>query len=128
ARSPAPRLCAVRLDALSSPSLSLFLYCYVYDRLLPSFPTRRSSDLATCSPCSAANATIRTSRPRMRRSAPSTSAPPSMRGRGPRSEEHTSELQSLTNLVCRLLLEKKKNLRSPQTTPNNPRPQQHHTP
>src|SRR5262249_51654283 len=25
------------------------------------------------------------------------------------SEEHTSELQSLTNLVCRLLLEKKKN-------------------
>src|SRR5438046_4812776 len=28
---------------------------------------------------------------------------------GRRSEEHTSELQSLTNLVCRLLLEKKKN-------------------
>src|SRR5262249_57067069 len=28
----------------------------------------------------------------------------------PRSEEHTSELQSLTNLVCRLLLEKKKAL------------------
>src|SRR5438093_9332988 len=26
---------------------------------------------------------------------------------GERSEEHTSELQSLTNLVCRLLLEKK---------------------
>src|SRR5262249_59121673 len=35
-------------------------------------------------------------------------------GRG-RSEEHTSELQSLTNLVCRLLLEKKnEKLRSPQ--------------
>src|SRR5438093_4298093 len=30
------------------------------------------------------------------------------RGEGSRSEEHTSELQSLTNLVCRLLLEKKK--------------------
>src|SRR2546430_10293366 len=35
------------------------------------------------------------------------------RGRGreaasPRSEEHTSELQSQSNLVCRLLLEKKK--------------------
>src|SRR5437016_1344222 len=29
-------------------------------------------------------------------------------GRNRRSEEHTSELQSLTNLVCRLLLEKKK--------------------
>src|SRR5258706_3804758 len=28
-----------------------------------------------------------------------------------RSEEHTSELQSLTNLVCRLLLEKKKDVR-----------------
>src|SRR5438046_4079377 len=30
------------------------------------------------------------------------------RGGRQRSEEHTSELQSLTNLVCRLLLEKKK--------------------
>src|SRR5436309_7365433 len=29
-------------------------------------------------------------------------------GRYPRSEEHTSELQSRENLVCRLLLEKKK--------------------
>src|SRR3989454_2726518 len=28
----------------------------------------------------------------------------------PRSEEHTSELQSPCNLVCRLLLEKKKNM------------------
>src|SRR2546430_9719117 len=28
--------------------------------------------------------------------------------RGERSEEHTSELQSQSNLVCRLLLEKKK--------------------
>src|SRR5256885_11726190 len=35
-------------------------------------------------------------------------------GRPPsiRSEEHTSELQSPCNLVCRLLLEKKKNIRS----------------
>src|SRR3712207_7002094 len=30
-------------------------------------------------------------------------------GPGPRSEEHTSELQSRQYLVCRLLLEKKKN-------------------
>src|SRR5262249_62123883 len=39
-----------------------------------------------------------------------------------RSEEHTSELQSLTNLVCRLLLEKKKaNNDTPDasTAPNN---------
>src|SRR5262245_62972440 len=38
---------------------------------------------------------------------------PDLRGRGlggngDRSEEHTSELQSLRHLVCRLLLEKKK--------------------
>src|SRR5256885_6574742 len=32
--------------------------------------------------------------------------------RAPRSEEHTSELQSPCNLVCRLLLEKKKNKES----------------
>src|SRR5262245_65052238 len=31
-----------------------------------------------------------------------------LRDRGNRSEEHTSELQSLRHLVCRLLLEKKK--------------------
>src|SRR2546423_10952525 len=34
----------------------------------------------------------------------------------PRSEEHTSELQSLAYLVCRLLLEKKKNILLPDTT------------
>src|SRR6478609_10993283 len=33
---------------------------------------------------------------------------PGSAGGGPRSEEHTSELQSLAYLVCRLLLEKKK--------------------
>src|SRR5256885_12731977 len=32
------------------------------------------------------------------------------RARGARSEEHTSELQSPCNLVCRLLLEKKKEI------------------
>src|SRR2546427_4877280 len=43
-------------------------------------------------------------------------------GRALRSEEHTSELQSQSNLVCRLLLEKKKTQRprtaeaQPQTT------------
>src|SRR5688572_32881718 len=34
--------------------------------------------------------------------------------RATRSEEHTSELQSQSNLVCRLLLEKKKNQREHQ--------------
>src|SRR5438270_3191541 len=33
---------------------------------------------------------------------------PSVPGAAARSEEHTSELQSQSNLVCRLLLEKKK--------------------
>src|SRR2546430_12033937 len=33
-----------------------------------------------------------------------------------RSEEHTSELQSQSNLVCRLLLEKKKNRPPPDIT------------
>src|SRR2546430_13262198 len=33
------------------------------------------------------------------------------RGSGGRSEEHTSELQSQSNLVCRLLLEKKKKIK-----------------
>src|SRR5256885_3264845 len=35
-------------------------------------------------------------------------SPPQCRRRRARSEEHTSELQSPCNLVCRLLLEKKK--------------------
>src|SRR5437762_10397743 len=35
----------------------------------------------------------------------------------PRSEEHTSELQSPMYLVCRLLLEKKKKKNIPHTTP-----------
>src|SRR2546430_12325257 len=34
-----------------------------------------------------------------------------------RSEEHTSELQSQSNLVCRLLLEKKKKLKLRQASP-----------
>src|SRR5207237_3405258 len=38
-----------------------------------------------------------------------------LHGRDRRSEEHTSELQSHLNLVCRLLLEKKK---SPQQVPH----------
>src|SRR2546430_8662418 len=37
-------------------------------------------------------------------------------GPASRSEEHTSELQSQSNLVCRLLLEKKKTTHHPSTT------------
>src|SRR5690606_39961234 len=51
------------------------------------------------------------SRPPAFTSPPSTTGEPSDRHDG-RSEEHTSELQSRENLVCRLLLEKKKTQQS----------------
>src|SRR6266478_9815319 len=44
---------------------------------------------------------------------PTTGNPPSRRRMRSRSEEHTSELQSQSNLVCRLLLEKKKHIFHP---------------
>src|SRR5262249_60425945 len=94
---------------------------------LPSFPTRRSSDLFLTSAATLLAGGIA-------RAAPSAPAefidtnvslgqwpvrhtpygePGALvkksRQHGVRSEEHTSELQSLTNLVCRLLLEQKKN-------------------
>src|SRR2546430_12926049 len=47
---------------------------------------------------------------------------PSCVGANARSEEHTSELQSQSNLVCRLLLEKKKKSSTDQTShpPSSP--------
>src|SRR5947199_7591074 len=48
-----------------------------------------------------------------RRRACSTSAARPSSTRRSRSEEHTSELQSLRHLVCRLLLEKKKSSNRP---------------
>src|SRR2546425_3004344 len=45
----------------------------------------------------------------------STARGPKRKGGAARSEEHTSELQSLAYLVCRLLLEKKKNTRKTAT-------------
>src|SRR2546421_9345696 len=47
-------------------------------------------------------------RPSSRAAAASTAAGRLLGQRAPRSEEHTSELQSRSDLVCRLLLEKKK--------------------
>src|SRR6267143_2607976 len=54
--------------------------------------------------------TLFRSRPACRAGSPQPSARrrASAPGRSPRSEEHTSELQSQFHLVCRLLLEKKK--------------------
>src|SRR2546430_12606075 len=70
------------------------------------------SPAATCAPSPAA--TSRTATPPTNPSTTRTSdmqyiPPANLRGHDvARSEEHTSELQSQSNLVCRLLLEKKK--------------------
>src|SRR3989442_4680544 len=47
----------------------------------------------------------------VQRSAPTAAPSPALPVIAPRSEEHTSELQSRPHLVCRLLLEKKKQVR-----------------
>src|SRR5690242_21506404 len=74
------------------------------------FPTRRSSDLV---PHRARRTRPQASVVRAQRAAPahaSNANSAASHGHGVlRSEEHTSELQSHVNLVCRLLLEKKKN-------------------
>src|SRR5689334_24147383 len=91
------------LNVACSGATSVFFFlCSSAHRRLHSFPTRRSSDLM--------NTTIGRVMPAARSSAPSSSvATPYPHGsRPPRSEEHTSELQSQFHLVCRLLLEKKK--------------------
>src|SRR5690242_21365385 len=94
---------------------------------LHSFPTRRSSDLFVIEIDDVFDARIASSRqtsPRLLKmaslsssfsGAASMTTSQSCRSRCPppdlrcaRSEEHTSELQSHVNLVCRLLLEKKK--------------------
>src|SRR5205807_8482278 len=86
-----------------SPSPLPFFFFFQYSghhRHLHSFPTRRSSDLSrplSSAPSGRASCSWRTR--------------PAGAGDGrDRSEEHTSELQSPCNLVCRLLLEKKKEI------------------
>src|SRR5205823_10169229 len=108
-----------------TPSPDYFHFCESgQPRPLHSFPTRRSSDLPRTrardaaragewrarrapSPCPTRPAAARSSR-----SAPRAewrwTPPRCAASRRRRSEEHTSELQSLAYLVCRLLLEKKK--------------------
>src|SRR5262249_60250527 len=102
--------------ALPIPALhSSFFYRYADPRALHSFPTRRSSDLSgrfargrraesgqRSALSSVRDRNIRPIAHQHHQHASDAECPPA------RSEEHTSELQSLTNLVCRLLLEKKK--------------------
>src|SRR5205823_15048618 len=104
----------IHTASLHSPALMSTPYAYSLlfhsPRAPPdlhSFPTRRSSDLrARCSParCCWSRSGATGTRPTPGWSTCTCS------GCGPRwrSEEHTSELQSLAYLVCRLLLEKKK--------------------
>src|SRR5436190_11755893 len=82
----------------------LLLEKYRNHRDLHSFPTRRSSDLslladATAEACTACGSG------KEGHAGWTTGGSASIRVR---SEEHTSELQSHSDLVCRLLLEKKK--------------------
>src|SRR2546430_10392386 len=74
------------------------------------FPTRRSSDLLDGDRRVRLVPHVVIGRERQRRVAELRLAR-ELRLRHVRSEEHTSELQSQSNLVCRLLLEKKKQLR-----------------
>src|SRR5437867_9617743 len=92
------RSCSSRLG--HSPDVSAFFFsCSGDHRDLHSFPTRRSSDLRA--------GHIMLPAPR-RKAVPRWRTPPAVGVLAVRSEEHTSELQSPYDLVCRLLLEKKK--------------------
>src|SRR5438093_6490316 len=95
-----------------------FFSCYVTHRALHSFPTRRSSDLVPADIAFFGQKDYQQTvvlRRMVRdldldlslslRVCPTVREPDGLALS--RSEEHTSELQSLTNLVCRLLLEKK---------------------
>src|SRR5690606_40788311 len=97
-------------------------YFYADDRHLHSFPTRRSSDMSSNvivwvpvvarSLRRSASCVMSPLPPRSyschHNGLPSAASMILSGGRTSRSEEHTSELQSRENLVCRLLLEKKK--------------------
>src|SRR5438045_6075811 len=81
------------------PSSTLFPYTTLFRSSATTAPTARCSPSPSPTP---APRWCSTARPR---SAPAASATAAASRR--RSEEHTSELQSLRHLVCRLLLEKK---------------------
>src|SRR5438046_3572988 len=90
---------------------SVFSYfsldCVGYPRHLHSFPTRRSSDLVDPMTLAIVRKMMDEKGLLERDDFDDALREVSADGKVKRSEEHTSELQSLTNLVCRLLLEKK---------------------
>src|SRR5436190_16887694 len=85
---------------------------FPYTTLFRSWRTR--DPRATASSSTSSGGTTR--RPTRRRSSSTTTRCATGSRRAPRSEEHTSELQSHSDLVCRLLLEKKKNKKEKQLT------------
>src|SRR5205814_10568714 len=95
--------CDFNRTRLVSSLSFFFFYCSGAHRDLHSFPTRRSSDLSGA--LSATWAGALADRHGRRLACLAFCVTYSLS----RSEEHTSELQSLRHLVCRLLLEKKKN-------------------
>src|SRR5438270_7706061 len=91
------------LSSLAATCDFFFFRCSGDHRDLHSFPTRRSSDLLVRQQRLApAQQLARAARQNRRRNQRYNN------DQQDRSEEHTSELQSQSNLVCRLLLEKKK--------------------
>src|SRR5207244_13440975 len=107
ARLQTPRISCFRLTSLSTPSpLLFFLYASRPPRDLHSFPTRRSSDLGDRA--GRGQAPGGQLCPLDVDGGHQAGRSPARRTGQPRSEEHTSELQSPDHLVCRLLLEKKK--------------------
>src|SRR5206468_11357798 len=86
-------------------SLSFSFHLSGPHRALHSFPTRRSSDLCVSGTHWRSRLRFRLlgCLPRKNLRSPAGFGPAYLR-----SEEHTSELQSRSDLVCRLLLEKKK--------------------
>src|SRR5687767_15582233 len=85
----------------------MFYICFFFnDPPTPEIYTLSLHDALPISPSAAARPSTSRARSAATRWPPSRSGP-APRSAG-RSEEHTSELQSLAYLVCRLLLEKKK--------------------
>src|SRR5438093_4107750 len=87
--------------------LCIFLICCGLHPRLLSFPTRRSSDLCDETADEVPGKPRGSELEDDRTTLPSGTCAVDLQTEE-RSEEHTSELQSLTKLVCRLLLEKKK--------------------
>src|SRR5205823_12316103 len=99
---------AARSSGGALPLLCCFSRGSAPRRDLHSFPTRRSSDLDSDLDGAAVEAREAVGEVRARLQAVPDEDRRPLRARTSRSEEHTSELQSLAYLVCRLLLEKKK--------------------